>query len=279
MHPNATPYGWTCPKCPSRGDRGTVGDFVGVPYHHHEETPVDGSGGLLSDRVSETRYRTLKIGYPERCKECNRRYAIHKRARETGLRLEMVRKGQEGRKWDHLKFVTCTWPSEWTTDPEPDMEQFKAMWAETRPLIVDRIGAVGGTDVIEVVTKQREDGMYRHHIHTHGLWCAPFVPMDALRAAFVDAGVGRFEYTVLRHRSWEDDQGEVRVKAAIWCAIDYLAKYLSKASDAKRQVWGDLRRWKDYLPQQVCRLCVKTTRQAQDYKECNCEPETHVRAG
>ena len=275
----AAPYGWTCPECPSRGDRGTIGDFVGIPYHHHEETPVEGSGGSLRDVVSETRTRTLRIGYPERCKKCNRRYALAKRAREAGLRLEMVRKAQDGRRWDHLKFVTCTWPTDWTDDPEPDMDAFKAMWAETRPRIVERIGAIGGTDVIEVVSKQNDAGQWRHHIHTHGLWCAPFVPMDELRAAFVEAGVGRFEYTVLRERSWEDSRGDVRVKPAIWCAIDYLAKYLSKASDAKRQVWGELRSWKQYLPDGVCRLCVKTTRQAKDYKECNCEPETHVRAG
>jgi hypothetical protein len=192
--------------------------------------------------------------------------------------LELVRASQTGKKWDHLKFVTCTWPSEWTTCAEPDLKGFKTMWATTRPRIVEAIGAIGGTDVIEVVTKQREDGMFRHHIHTHGLWCAPFVPMDDLQAAFADAGVGRFEYTVLREREWEDSAGMTRTKAAIWCAIDYLAKYLSKATDAKRQVWGELRSWKDYLTEDVCRICVKTTRQAKDYEDCNCKPKTHVRA-
>lgn len=256
-----------------------MGDFVGVSYHHTERTPVEGFEGVLENVISERRHRTEVVGYPVRCKECNRRYAIAKRARECGLRLEMVRKAQEGKKWEHLKFVTCTWPSEWTMNPEPDMASFKAMWATARSQVVDALGAVGGTDVIEVVTKQRDDGMWKHHIHTHGLWCAPFVPMDELQRVFREAGVGRFEYTVLRHRSWKDDHGEVRVKAAIWCAIDYLAKYLSKASDAKRQVWGELRSWKNYLPEEVCRLCVKTTRQAQDYRQCECEAKTNVRAG
>jgi len=252
---------------------------VGIEYLHTETKPVKGAEDILEERLAETRTRTLRIGYPERCKKCNARYALAKRAREAGLRLELVRKAQKGRKWEHLKFVTCTWPTEWTDNPTPDMDAFKAMWAETRPKVVAAIGAVGGTDVIEVVSKQNEEGLWRHHIHTHGLWCAPFVPMDALRAAFLEAGVGRFEYTVLRERSWEDYRGDVRVKPAIWCAIDYLAKYLSKSADNKRQTWGALRSWKEYLPESVCRLCVKTTRQAKDYKECNCEPETHVRAG
>jgi hypothetical protein len=256
-----------------------VGDFVGVPYHHREETPVEGSEGTVVRVIAETRYRTERIGYPERCKSCNARYALAKRAREAGLRLEMVRKAQPGAKWEHLKFVTCTWPSEWCDSPEPDLKAFKKMFAAARAKVVGAIGAAGGTDVIEVVTKHDETtGKWKHHIHTHGLWCAPFVPMEALQAAFSEAGIGRFEYTVLRERVWETSGGEARVKPAIWCAIDYLAKYLSKASDAKRQVWGELRSWKDYLHEGICRRCVKTTRQAQDYKQCNCKSETHVRA-
>ena len=277
---DSDPYGWTCSECPSRGSRSVVGDFVGVEYHHNEETPVEGSLGTLTDRVSEVRTRTVRIGYPERCKKCNRRYTCHKRAREAGLRLEMVRKAQEGARWRHLKFMTCTWPSEWCDEPEPDLKSFKAMWREAREKVAGAIGALGGTDVVEVITKHDEaTGQWKHHIHTHGLWCAPYVPMDELRHAVAEAGIGRFEYTVLRERSWEDSAGRERVKPAIWCAIDYLAKYLTKAQDSKRQVWGALRSWKEYLPEGVCRRCVKTTRQAKDYKQCNCEPETHVRAG
>ena len=273
-------YGWTCGACPSRGSRSVVGDFVAVPFVETTETD-EVNGSVL--RTTNWGYRTESVGYPDRCDECNRRYAAHKRAREAGLRLELVRhemEQKEGRKWRHLKFVTCTWPSEWTTNPEPDMAGFKAMWASTRAAVAAAIGAVGGTDVVEVVTKHDEDtGLWRHHIHTHGLWCAPFVPMDDLRSAMVDAGVGRFEYTVLRERSWEDDAGEVRTKDAIWCAIDYLAKYLTKCQGTKRQVWGELRSWKEYLGESVCRRCVKTTRQAKDYQQCNCKTETHVRAG
>lgn len=269
-----TAYGWTCTECPSRGSREVVGDFVGVKYHHHEERAVEGFEGVLSDVVSETRYRTVSIGYPDRCKECNRRYQCHKRAREAGLRLDMVRKtheSKEGARWKHLKFMTMTWPSEWTETRSPDLVSFKAMFKTTRAAVAAAIGAVAGTDVIEVVSKQREDGMWRHHIHTHGLWVAPFVKMDKLRQACEDAGVGRFEFTVLRERHYEDWAGNDRVQLAIWAAVDYLAKYLSKAADAKRQVWGELRSWKEHMPKHVCHGCVKTTRQAKDYQHCKCK--------
>ena len=272
-----TPYGWTCTECPSRGAREVVGDFVGVQYHHKETEAVECYDGVVRTltTLAEPRWRTHTIGYPDRCKKCNKRYAAHKRAREAGLRLEMVRQAhesKEGARWKHLKFMTMTWPSKWTKNPEPDLAEFKRMFASTRAAVAAAIGAAGGTDVVEVITKTRNDGMFKHHIHTHGLWCAPFVPMDKLRAACEDAGVGRFEFTILRERKYDD--GTDRVRPAIWAAVDYLAKYISKATDAKRMVWGDLRSWKEYLPKQVCRLCVKTTRQAKDYKQCDCESHT-----
>ena len=160
---DSDPYGWTCPKCPSRGSRGTVGDFVGVAYHHVEETPVEGLP-MLSDRISEVRYRTESVGYPDRCKTCNERYARHKRAREAGLRLNLVRlaKQQEaidagkgrGAKWEHLKFITMTWPTGWTTEPKPDLKKFKKAFSGARGQIAEAIGALGGTDVVEVVTSE-----------------------------------------------------------------------------------------------------------------------------
>ncbi len=257
---------------------------MGVAYHHREETPVEGLP-VLADRVSEIRHRTESVGYPDRCDECNRRYQQHKRAREAGLRLEMVRMhlqqtkmwkdGGTGAKWEHLKFITMTWPSEWTMDPTPDLKKFKKEFAMARGQIAESIGAVGGTDVVEVITKEMETmwggKMWKHHVHTHGLWCAPYVPMEDLRSAFSEASIGRFEYTILREQKWKDDWGQDKKKEAIWVAVDYLAKYLSKAQDSKRMVWGELRSWKDYLPKQMCRRCVKTTRQAKDYKNCKCK--------
>lgn len=260
-------YGWTCKKCPSRGSRDTVGDFVGITYLHTEERPVEGSEGTLVDRLSETRSRFVNIGYPDRCKECNRRYQAHKRAREAGTRLEWVRKSQKGKKWKYLKFVTCTFAGQtWSDAPVPDLKSFKKMWSKTRDEVALRIGALGGTDVIEVVTKEK-DGLFKHHIHTHGLWCAPFVKNDEMQTAFKEAGVGRFEFTVLRERSWKDGD-EDRSKTALWSAIDYLAKYLTKCQGVKRQVWGALRKWKEHLPQKYCICCIKTTRQIEDYDGC-----------
>lgn len=188
------------------------------------------------------------------------------------------RKGATGAKWKHLKFITMTWPSEWTMEPAPDLVKFKKMFASARGAIATDIGAVGGTDVVEIITKEMETmwggKMWKHHVHTHGLWCAPFVKLDKLQQAFADAGVGRFEYKILKEEEWEDSWGNERTKKAIWVAVDYLAKYLSKAQDSKRMVWGELRSWKEYLPSHVCRRCVKTTRQAQDYKNCSCKEQT-----
>lgn len=169
-------------------------------------------------------------------------------------------------RWKYLKFVTCTWPARYTFDPEPDMKRFKSMWAKTRPIIAEHLKAVGGTDVIEVVSKQLEDGRWHHHIHTHGLWCAPYVSEGTMRQAFEKAGVGRFEYTVLKESTYSDG----KPKSALWSAIDYLAKYISKSDGAKRQVWGALRSWKEYLPEGKCSLCVKTTRDVEKKEQCQC---------
>lgn len=260
--PSMRPYGWTCEKCPHRGTRGAEDDWVRFQRRRGTLAGYD---------------RSMNLAWPERCRSCDARYKVAKRAREAGLRLDIVRRsvasGQDKNRLRYLKFVTCTWKSVWCDEPEPDMKAFKSMWARTRPLIVDAIGAVGGTDVIEVVSKTNEAGQFKHHIHTHGLWCAPFVPLDELQAAFADAGVGRFEYTILKEEEWVDSRGEDRVKRAIHVAIDYLAKYLSKCEGVKRQVWGELRSWKDHLPQHACRACVKVASHAEKQDHCQCTPE------
>ncbi len=285
---NSDHYGWTCRECPSRGSRETVGDFVGIAYHHREETPVEGLPAVV-DRISEIRYRTESVGYPDRCTVCNERYQRHKRAREAGHRLDMVRMhqqqthmwkhGGEGARWKHLKFITMTWPSQWTTESTPDLKAFKKMFATARGAIAQAIGAIGGTDVVEVITQEMDTmwggKMWKHHVHTHGLWCAPFVPIDMLQKAFSDAGVGRFEYTILEEEKWEDSSGKERTKKSINVAVDYLAKYLTKAKGQKRMVWGELRSWKEYLPKHKCRVCIKTTSDAEKYQNCKCKDKTN----
>ncbi len=264
------PYGWTCRKCPSRGDRGTIGDFVRVDYHHHEETPVEGVPAVVHV-ISETRTRTASIGYPERCKECHRRYTTMKRAMEAGRRLEYVRRSMKSKsKFRYLKFLTCTWPTTWETSSEPDMKTFKKKWSKARAQIIEDLGAVGGTDVIEVVSKQRDDGMWKHHIHTHGLWVAPYVKIDVLQAAMRRARVGRHEYTILRESTYERRDGTEGKKSALWNAIDYLAKYLTKCDGVKRQSWGALRSWKEHLPEGKCRTCIKSTRDVEKKEHCKC---------
>lgn len=191
------------------------------------------------------------------------------------MRLEVVRRsiasGKNKNRFRYLKFVTCTWKHEWTTNEEPDMAGFKQTWNEARSLLVEKMEVVGGTDVIETkrTERTRADGVteYRHHIHTHSLWCAPYVPLAVLQSSMTEAGVGRHEYTILE----EDEYDSGHTKQAVWVAIDYLAKYLTKCQGTKRQVFGELRKWKEHMDESKCRACVKTTAQMEKENHCDCE--------
>ena len=252
-------YGYTCDKCPLRGLRGEEDDWVGYTRT---------KGKLVGYR------RSLNLAYPIRCKSCNRRYNSYKRAREAVARLDIVRQTFQdfgGAKWKYLKFLTVTWPIKLTTDPMPPIEKMKSKWVETRNEIAKQFNAQGGTDVMEVVTKE-VDGKYSHNIHFHSIWCSPYIDLKVLQATMKNAGVGRHEYTILKEDHWEDDRGQERVQSAFSVAIEYLAKYLTKAEGAKRMTWGELRKWKEYLDDDVCRICVKTTHDLKKEYPCKCEP-------
>ena len=135
-------YGYTCVECPERGERGAEDDWVSYTRRKGKNT---GYG------------RSLNLSWAVRCKTCNARYNAYKRAREAVMRLEVIRRTFHefgGSKWKYLKFLTVTWPIELSDDPVPPVEKMKSVWVEARTKLIERFGAIGGTDVCEVVSKE-----------------------------------------------------------------------------------------------------------------------------
>lgn len=259
------PHGYTCVKCPERGYKGVEDDWVS-----YTRTKGDKRGYR----------RSLNLSWPVRCKTCDTRYKSFKRARESVMRLELIRKTFSefgGAKWKYLKFVTCTWPIELSDNPEPPIEKMKSVWVQTRASLMKSLGVQGGTDVVECVTKE-VDGQWSHNIHFHSIWLAPYIELKVLQKAMKDAGVGRHEYTILKKKDWVDEYGNDRVQTSTSHAIDYLSKYLTKCQGQKRMVWGELRSWKDYLNDGDCRICIKTTHDLRKEYPCKCETETRATA-
>ena len=123
------------------------------------------------------------------------------------MRLELIRKTYEefgGAKWKYLKFATITWPIELSENPLPDIEKMKSVWVKARSELIGSLGILGGTDVIECVTKSVESAsppgriLYSHNIHFHSIWLAPYIELKVLQKAMKEAGVGRHEYTILK---------------------------------------------------------------------------------
>lgn len=154
------------------------------------------------------------------------------------MRLEIIRRTFEefgGAKWKYLKFVTVTWPIELSDDPVAPVEEMKVKWVQARTVLAERLEALGGTDVCEVVSKE-VDGQWSHNVHFHSIWCSPWVSLTRLQDAMRTAGIGRHEYTILREQEWVDDHGNDRIQAAHRHAIEYLSKYLTKSTACKRMV-------------------------------------------
>lgn len=189
--------------------------------------------------------------------------------------MELIRKTYEefgGKKWKYLKFLTVTWPIELSDNPLPPVEKMKSVWVKARTTLIEKFGAIGGTDVCEVVTKE-VDGQWSHNVHFHSIWLSPYLPLASLQKGMKEAGIGRHEYTILKEQEYTTDEGEDRTQPAHRHAIEYLTKYLTKSTACKRMVWGDLRKWKEYLDEGVCRRCIKTTNDlAKDYP-CQCETD------
>lgn len=259
-------YGYTCDECPSRGSYDIVGGFVGVDSNE-------------DNRIK----RFVTIGYPDRCKKCNANSQRATSARESIQRMEIIREVIVinelifKRNYDYLKFVTLTFEAEWTTDSEPPIDRFIEKIKSVRAGLMETFDIVGGTDVIENVvnTRHAENGVawYHHHLHTHGVWIAPFIPIDELRAKMNELGVGRFKFEVIEPKPYQCKYtDEWKVQTAQNRACSYLAKYMSKETliGRRRISWGELRQWKKYVEKKICCVCVKTTKQIEDYDNCNC---------
>ena len=263
-------YGHPCDKCPSRGSREVVGDFVPL----NTWKPVERPQTVLTDDGCSTqgfergiRYHT--IGFPERCGKCNERYARFKRAREAIRRLEYVRMSQtmddewlngdsysslptaDSDRWKYLRFVTLTWPIKPTRDASPDLEDFMRRYVHARTILSKELDVRGGTDVMECVTSERGGGWYTHNVHFHGVWVMPYHPIDKISGAMDAAGVGRNQVRIIREAEYECRYTqEVRTQSPLNRAVAYLAKYLTKEvmGNRRRIAWGDMRRWKESIP-------------------------------
>lgn len=268
-------YGYTCDKCPSRGCREVVGDHAPVrgfqPIHSPQGRFTDDG---ISHEVQESVIRWVPIGFPDRCKECDGRYKRAKRAREAILRLEYVRMAKtmdarwligdsheaeassDAERWKYLRFITLTWPLKWSSQKEPDLDGAMKRYVKARTHLANALDIRGGTDVMECVTKVRysittKRPSYQHNIHFHGVWVMPYHPVEKISEEMRLAGVGRDQVRVIRPKEYECRYtSETRTQTAISRAVNYLSKYLTKEvmGNRRRIAWGEMRRWKDFIP-------------------------------
>lgn len=263
-------YGHTCDKCPSRGLRDVVGDHVPVKTWR----PVEATQGrLTAEGVSfeglERAVRWEVVGFPERCRKCNERYARFKRAREAIHRLNFVRMSKtmdsrwldgdsfearptaDAERWRYLRFVTLTWSVKPTRSSVPDLDEYMRRYVHARTRLSATLDVVGGTDVMECVTRNRGGGWFTHNVHFHGVWVMPYHPIEKIAEEMDAAGVGRNQVRVIREKVYECRYtGEERTQSAISRATAYLAKYLTKEvmGNRRRIAWGEMRRWKETVP-------------------------------
>jgi hypothetical protein len=231
---HSAPWGFTCDDCPWPGNRS-----LGSP------TLVKTWSFDRGDHFIEAGY------YPIRCNRCSNRHAVFKDARRAIERLDSLRSFLEtvrGSKWKYLKFVTITRSSEWMPYRSGDLEQrvrsFKT-WLKNkvRPRLRRELGALGGTDVIEVVSRYLYDPyvdsptyqlpvMERHHVHSHGVWIAPYVDQERLEDLSTSFP-GRPNIRAMRpQKSGGTWSNPTKVAAR------ELAKYLSKSIVGRRSLWG-----------------------------------------
>lgn len=242
------PYGFTCSKCPERGSRAIESDWVSY------DTPK-----------SLTGRETLYIGLPKRCKKCNAKYQVHKRATEAINRLYFVKPVNEG--WEYLKFVTITRPLELSNNATPsddEIKDFKKWYVSRRDRLRDKLRILGGTDVVEIVTKS-VGNKFHHHMHIHGIWIMPYMKVETWRFWMDKVGFGRDQIRAIKETEYTDDDGKVWRTSAIKNCIKYLAKYLSKDSKSRRMMWGEVRRWKDHFHPDAQKSHFKTLRQYENW--------------
>lgn len=243
------PYGFTCNNCPERGSRGLQADWVSYPTAKHPKGR-----------------ETMFIGLPSRCKVCNARHATYKRAREAVERLYFIKPANDG--WEYLKFVTVTKEMELVANAEPtkaQIQDFKKWYVAGRDRLRDKLNLLSGTDVLEIVTKKKGD-LYHHHMHIHGIWVMPYMPVQTWRYWMNRVGFGRDQIRAIKETTYEDSEGNQRTTSAIKNCIFYLSKYITKSATGRRMMWGEVRKWKDHMDKDAPRHRIKTVRQYEQWK-------------
>lgn len=286
-------YGHTCDKCPSRGLREVVGDFAPVKTWNPIQTP---QMRLTDDGVThdgfERAIRWMPIGFPERCKKCNERYARFKRAREAIHRLELIRMSiVHDETWlenpysvgllekpiaplfRYLRFVTLTWPIQEVEEAEPDLSFHMRRYVDARTKLSTSLDVRGGTDVMECVSTQLPNGRWRHNVHFHGIWLMPYHTTEKITVEMKNAGIGRDQVRAIKEDSYRCRYtDEERTVSATSRAVAYLAKYMTKEimGNRRRISWGELRRWKEHIPKTHRCQCIKSTHGIwKDHAECD----------
>lgn len=272
-------FGFTCDSCPSRGYYEDEPDWVRVGGTQPNYKPLEGSRGTLSYITHYTTPKWINLSYPDRCKQCNARYQSYKRAREAISRLEIVRKTFEdfgGERWKYLKFVTLTFPiiaDQYASEREA-IDSVDKTYRTQREKLAELLEVQGGTDVLESVTKVTPSGT-TYNVHYHGVWLMPLHPIEKISAAMEICGFGRDQVRAIKEKAYTDSFGKQRIQDAHKVAADYLSKYMSKENTHKRRkVWGELRKWKEYLDDEICRICIKTTHDIEKQYPCNCESDS-----
>ena len=241
-------YPNTCKDCPDRGSM-MIWSTLQDQYIY-----------LPGDRISVWEsnygeYQFRNIGWPERCKPCNARAQAYKRARASINRLEELRAAVENTfiamdldhftRWKYLKFVTLTWSNELSDQPEPDMKKARKWLRRKRDKIIDKLDCLGGTDVMECVTKKVGD-LFHHHVHMHGIWIMPYHDIEYV-GEIMRRYVGRDQCRAIKPLRIEnpDHPDGGYTMSAFSQARNYLIKYLTKQPNTRRSLWGWTRKGLD----------------------------------
>ena len=213
------PYPVTCVKCPFRGEIRVIGENV----------PFKGKEYALTGR-----YEWHTVAWPDRCRKCNARKMAKQRAKKSILRLEEIRDMTEvycdtfyddnSERWKYLKFVTLTWKNESVSESEPDMRSARKWLNRKRTKISKKLDAIAGNDVLECVTTKNDDGTYRHHIHSHGVWVMPKHDIKKIESVMRLHQIGRDQVRACTEKLITPEYGDAWMLTAPQRAAVYLAK-------------------------------------------------------
>ena len=102
-----------------------------------------------------------------------------------------------------------------------------------RTKISKKLDAIAGTDVLECVTTKNDDGTYRHHIHSHGVWVMPKHDIKKIESVMRLHQIGRDQVRACTEKLITPDYGDAWMLTAPQRAAVYLAKYLTKVKGSR----------------------------------------------